>query len=186
MTDERNAAHERFAAALGSESFELSRADGRWLALTRERVAHAVDDFAGWRRLVQEAWLLSRWRSAGVPAPRVLVEDPARRIQIRERMHGLTGTDIHRETSLSPLYDASTLAANPDVRARLNDAPLSPFGRRLAESYGELAAKIRRAVDTGHAYAAAFTPTSRRTLDVDAALAALEATHATDAAKQAA
>ncbi|HUS29091.1 MAG TPA: phosphotransferase [Kofleriaceae bacterium] len=180
---------ERFAALL-DEPFELSRRDNRWLALAPNLVAFAADDFAGWRRLQQEAWLLDRWRRiGGVPAPRVLREDAVRRVQVRERMHGLTGDELHREDSLSPLYSPA-LAANPDVRARLVDAgsaaPLSPFGERLAASYGDLAARIRRSVDTMEAETVAIGPTSRRSLDVDAAIAALDASAAASAAAKAA
>jgi len=179
MSDE---ARERLFALLGSP-FELSRRDGRWLALAPDRIAFAVDDDAGWRRLGQEAWLLEKWRAGGVPAPRVLLDDPIRRVQIRERMHGLSGTEIHRETELSPLYAGPK---NPDVRERLRDAPLSAFGERLAASYGDLAARIRRSVDVADARAVGVPATSRRALDVDAAITALDATPASDVAKRSA
>jgi aminoglycoside phosphotransferase (APT) family kinase protein len=172
---------ERFAAALGV-GFELSRRDAGWLALGADVVGLAADDDAGWQRLERESWLIARWRAAGVPAPRVLRVDATRGVQVRERLHGLTGHAIHSETEASPLY----LGALPDARARLDDAPLSAFGARLAASYGELAARIRAAVSVADAGAAGFGPTSRRTLDLDDALARLRATQASSAAKAAA
>ncbi|HET9622957.1 MAG TPA: phosphotransferase [Kofleriaceae bacterium] len=178
MTPPERAAHARFAPSLGT-AFELVRRDRGWLALARDVVGFAADDDAGWRRLTSEAWLLARWRAAGVPAPRVIDEDPARGVQIRERMHGLTGEDVVSEPERSRLFDG----ALPDPRARIEGAPLSTFGERVAASYGELAARIRRAVPISDARAAGFTPTSRRTLDLDAAIARLHATTASQAAK---
>src|SRR5262249_13871557 len=74
----------------------------------------------------------------------------------------------------------------PDARARLDGAPLSAFGERLAASYGELAARIRHAVSITDAAAAGLGLTSRRVLDVDDALARLRATDAPASTKAAA
>jgi hypothetical protein len=175
-----DAARARFAGLLGA--YQLVRRESGWLALAADLVVFAPDDDAGWRRLGREAWLLDRWRAAGVPAPRVVGEDAARRIQMRERLPGLTGDDLHSESGASPLYDGPL----PDARARLDGAPLSAFGARLAASYGDLAARIHRAVAVADATAAGFGPTSRRTLDVDEAIAHLQATQASVAAKRAA
>lgn len=166
----------RFAAVLDAP-FEMSRSETRWLALGDEAVAFAADDDAGWRRLQSEAWLLERWRAAGVPAPRVLREDAARRVQVRERMHGLTGHDVEPRIWTGP---------PPDAWVRLDGAPLSAFGDRLAASYGELARRIRGAVSVADATAAGFGPCLRRTLDLDGAIARLQASSASDAAKAAA
>jgi hypothetical protein len=171
MADER----ERFAFALGTFSFDMSKRDGRWLAMTPELVAFAVDDYVAWRRLQQEDWLLSKWRNAGAPVPRVLRSDASRHVQVRERMHGLTGKELEDKLGL-----------HPDVRERLDDAPLSPLGARLAASYGELAARFRRAVGVPDAHAAGLSTTSHRAVDVDAAISALESTDASTAAKRAA
>jgi len=168
-------------AALVSEPFELSRADTRWLALGAELVAFAADNESEWRRLTAERWLIERWRAAGVPAPRVLREDAIRGVQVRERLHGLHGAQIHTDKGHSPLY--------ADARASrdwIEDAPLSPFGERVATSYGELAARIRRAVSVADASAAGLGMTSRRTIDLDDVIARLHATDAPDAAKTAA
>jgi aminoglycoside phosphotransferase (APT) family kinase protein len=170
-----NDLRERFAFVLGTFSFDMSKRDGRWLALTPDHVAFAVDDYVGWRRLQQEDWLLSKWRSAGAPVPRVLRSDASRHVQVRERMHGLTGRELEDKIEL-----------HPDVRERLRDTPLSPFGARLAASYGELAARFRRAVEVPDAHAAGLSTTSHRAVDVDAAISALEATDASSAAKRAA
>jgi aminoglycoside phosphotransferase (APT) family kinase protein len=132
--------------------------------------------------MTSEAWLIDRWRAAGVPVPRVLRMDAARRLQVLERLRGRTGDDVHRETGTSPLYPG----AIPDVRARLEDAPLSAFGERLAASYGELAARIRSAVSIDEARAAGVDVTTRRTLDLDDAIARLHATTVSPVAKAAA
>lgn len=171
----------RFAEALGA-AFELIQRERGWLALAQDVVGLAADDEADWRRLTSEAWLLERWRAAGLPAPRVLRDDPVRGIQIRERMHGLTGHAVVSEPERSLLFDG----ALPDARARLQGARLSAFGERLAASYGELAARIRRAVSVTDAIAAGFEPTSRRMLDLDDAIARLHASTASPASKAAA
>lgn len=156
---------------------EVSRRDDRWLAIDEDTVAFAVDDDAGWRRLEQEAWILERWRAAGVPAARVVRIDAARRIQVRERLHGVTGDVVE------PRIFGGT---PPDAIARLEDAPITPFGERLAESYGELAARIRSATDIDDARAADIAESSRRTLDLGCALAELDASAASPHAKRAA
>jgi hypothetical protein len=173
MQPDSQEARARFAAALDA-AFDLSWRETRWLALAADRVAFAAVDDAGWRRLEVEAWLLERWRSAGVPAPRVVQHDHGRGVQVRERLHGLTGLDIHTESGRSPLYDREL----PDARERLDDAPLSELGRRLAASYGNLAARIRRAVPIADANAAGLGLTSRRSIDVDDAIARLETSQA--------
>jgi hypothetical protein len=167
--------------ALVRGPFELSRRDTRWLALGQDVVALAADNDTEWRRLEAERWLIERWRGAGVPAPRVLREDSVRGVQVRECMHGLFGPQIHTSDGSSPLY--------ADARAQrdwIDDAPLSPFGERVAASYGELAARIRGAVSVADAAAAGLGETSRRTLDLDDVLARLDATHASAATKTAA
>lgn len=82
--DEHAAASARIGALLAAP-FELSRREDRWLALGADVVGFAAFDARGWDRLVAEARLLARWRAAGVPAPRVLHEDAARRVQRRRR-----------------------------------------------------------------------------------------------------
>jgi hypothetical protein len=169
-------------AALVSEPFELSRLDTRWLALGSDVVAFAADTEAEWRRLQAERWLIERWRAAGVPAPRVRHEDATRGVQLRERLHGLFGPQIHTSEGGSPLY-----ANRPQPTGDwIDNAPLSPFGERVATSYGELAARIRRAVSVGDASAAGLGTTSRRDLDVDDLLARLDATDASSSTKAAA
>lgn len=167
--------------ALVTGDYELSRRENRWLALFDDRVVFIADDDASRRRLDAVAWLLDRWRKAGIPAPRVLATNgPA---QTRERMHGLIGDEIHCEIDRSPLY----VGPVPDARARMISAPLTPFGERVARSYGELAARIRRAVSVDDARAAGFREvTTRRSLDVDKAIAALLHTSASQPAKDAA
>ena len=166
-------------AALASGPFELSRRDTRWLALGADTVAHVADDEAEWRRLEVERWLIDRWRAAGVPVPRVLRDDAIRRVQLRERVHGLFGPQIHTEEARSPLF----AGALPSVRQRLDDAPLSRFGERVADSYGEIAARIRGAVSVADASAAGLGMTSRRTFDFDDVMARFDATTASDVAK---
>lgn len=160
--DEHAEVSRRFGALLGTR-FELTRREDRWLALGADAVGFAALDLRGWDRLVAEARLLARWRAAGVPAPRVVDEDAALRLQVRERLHGLTGEVIE------PLLFGG---APPDARGRLaTDAPLSTFGARLAASYGELAAQIHAAVPACDPIAIALGP--RAPMDIDAALAAL-------------
>jgi hypothetical protein len=167
---------DRFAALL-SGKFEVSRHESRWLALGDDVVAFAADDDAGWRRLQSEGWLLDRWRSAGVPAPRVLREDARRGVQVRERMHGITGPTIEPR-----LFGGEP----PDAWGRLGNAPLTPFGERLAASYGALASRIRSAVSVADASAAGIGMCRRRALDLDDAIARLHASSASVAAKVAA
>jgi aminoglycoside phosphotransferase len=168
-------------ATLVDEPFELSRRDTRWLALGTEVVAFAARCDDEWRRLEAERWLIGRWRAAGVPAPRVIDEDATRGVQVRERLHGLFGAQIHTSTGHSPLY-----ARVLDSGDWIEDAPLSPFGERVATSYGELAARIRRAVSVEDASAAGLGTTSRRDVDLDDILARLDATDASSATKAAA
>ena len=92
----------RFDATLGG-SFELIRRETRWLALADELIGCAAGTDTEWRRLEVEAWLLQRWHTRGIPVPRVVRHDHARKVQLRERLHGLTGHDIHSESSRSPL-----------------------------------------------------------------------------------
>lgn len=167
---------DRFAALVGGR-FDISRRESRWLALADDVVAFAADDDAGWRRLESEGWLLGRWRSAGVPAPRVVREDPRIRVQVRERMYGITGPTIEpRVFGGEP----------PDAWARYSDTSLTPFGERLAASYGDLAMKIRSAVSVADASAAGIDMCRRRVLDLDDTIARLHASSASAAAKLAA
>jgi hypothetical protein len=180
-TSDESAARARFEGALGA-AFELVRRETGWLALTEDVVGRAADDDAGWRRLASEAWLLERWRAAGIPVPRVVREDPVCGVQVREKLHGLTGAAVVSEPERALLFDGPL----PDVRARFEGAPLSAFGERLAASYGELAARIRRAVSIADATAAGLGPTSHRAFDLDDAIARLHATDAPAATKVAA
>jgi aminoglycoside phosphotransferase (APT) family kinase protein len=109
--------------------------------------------------------------------PRLVDEDERHRVQVRERLHGLMGDDIEPR-----LFGGSP----PDAWTRLADAPISPFGERLAASYGELAKRIRTAVSVDAAKTAGITLCPRRELDVDAAIDRLQATSASRAAKLAA
>jgi Phosphotransferase enzyme family len=168
-------ARARFEPLIG-EPFEISRRDTRWLAMGDEVVAFAADDEAGWKRLQREKWLIERWRAAGVPACSVVREDETRRVQIRERLHGVTGDVVEPRIFEGPF---------PNVSDRLDGAPISAFGRRLAESYGELARRIRGAVSVSEARAAGIGMTSRRVLDIDDVLARLHASSASPAAKRA-
>jgi hypothetical protein len=174
-------ARSRFES-LVPEPFELSRRETRWLALADDVLAFGADGDAGWRRLEQESWLIDRWRAAGIPVPRVIRDDPVRRVQIRERLHGLTG-----ETVEPRIYEGALRAgALPAVSDRLDGHALSAFGRRLAASYGELARQIREAVSVDDAKAMGLGMCSHRTLDIDDAIGRLHATAASDSAKQAA
>lgn len=149
-TDEIDARN-RFAAALGGrEIAEISRRESRWLSLGPDLVAFAADDDAGWARLQLESALLARWRAAGVPAPRVLADDTLHGVQLRERLHGITG-----EAGEPLLFGGPP----PDAARRLApDCPLSPFGARLAESYGALAARIHSAISLSDALALGLSP----------------------------
>ena len=152
---------ERFEGLVDG-AFEVSRREARWLAIGDTVVAFAADDDAGWQRLVAEAWLFAKWRSAGVPVPRIVAEVGERRVLVLERLHGLTGDHIERA---------------------LGGTTLSPFGRRLAEWYGELAARMHRAVPI---HDAKIGLSRRRALNLDVAIARLRASSASDAAKAAA
>lgn len=153
---------------LGDIALEISRRERRWLAIGSDVVAFAADDDAGWARLRAEAELLARWRAAGVPAPCVLRDVPAARIQVRQRMHGITGVTVE------PLL----FGGDPPrgVARYAADAPLSAFGERLADSYGELAARIRGAMTLADGVAVGFGP--RDTGDLDLAIATLATTSA--------
>ncbi|HEX4454767.1 MAG TPA: phosphotransferase [Kofleriaceae bacterium] len=170
----------RIAAVVG-RSLETARHEGRWLALGEDVVAHAADSPDEWHRLELEHRLVDRWRDAGVPVPRVLHVDTARGVQLRQRMLGLSGLQIHDERG-SPLF----AGPSPSARDRFDSCPLSRFGARVAASYGEVAARIRRAVSLDEARAMGLGPTSRRTFDLGDALARLHASDASPAAKAAA
>lgn len=149
----------------------VSRREDRWLALGAEIVAFGAETDDEWRRLEVEAALLERWRAAGVPVPRVVRVDAARRIQQRERLDGITGEAV--EPLLFGIAATSSIARGmPDGRLRLDEAcPLSAFGARLAESYGELCARMHAAVSA--ADARAFGIREKPRMDLDAALARL-------------
>lgn len=159
---------DRFAAVLGDNALEIVRRERRWLAIGSDIVAFAADDDDGWARLRAEGALLARWRAAGVCAPRVLREISTARIQVRERMHGITGA----------LVEPLLFGCEPPrgVARYAADAPLSAFGERLAESYGELAARIRGAVTLADGAALGFGP--RSIGDLDAAIDILATTSA--------
>lgn len=159
------------------EPFQVVRRDRRWLALGKEVVAFAPDDEDGWKRLERDRWLIGRWRAVGVPASRVIREDPARRVQIRERLHGVTDDIVELR-----IFEGGL----PDISARLDGAPLTAFGQRLAASYGELARRIRSAVSVDSATAAGIATCSHRALDIDDTIARLHASNASRAAKSAA
>ena len=168
----------RFDGLVGG-AFEVSRQEreSRWLAQSDEHVAFAADDDASWRRLQSEGWLTGRWRSGSIPAPCVIGEDPERRIQVRERLHGLTG---------HALASRVWPGAWPDAATTFDDVPLAAFGERLAASYGELARRIKAAVSVADATAAGIGTTSRREIDINTGIARLQASSASRAAKQAA
>jgi hypothetical protein len=161
--------HARLAAALGTDEFELCHGDDtRDIAIAADRIAFAaaIDDEAGWRRLGVERWLLERWQAAGIAVPIVLDEDVTRRVQVRTRLDGITGSGV----------EAMVFGCDPvTVDRYAATAPLSPFGLRLAESYGELSARIRRAVAVDDAAAAGLVACPGRGLDVDLAIAKLAA-----------
>jgi len=161
----------RLATVVG-RAVEPERRETRWLAMTDDVVAFAAADDAAWQRLACEAWLIERWRVAEIPVPRLLLNDALLRVQVREKLHGLTGDAVHGHL--------------PDVISLLAGTPLSAFGETLAHSYGELAARIRRAATAADARAIGLGETSRRALDLDHALACLDASHASAAAKAAA
>lgn len=169
-------AQARFARVIGG-AFDVSRRDARWLALGDDVVAFAADDDLGWRQLQREAWLLRRWRAAGVPAPRVLREDATALVQVRERLHGLTGDAVE-----SRLF----VGERPDAWARLDHTPITRFGERLAGSYGELARRIKGAVTVDEAAAVGIGLCPRRAIDLDGAIARLHASTASAAARAAA
>ncbi len=151
----------------------VSRRDDRWLALGSDIVAFGADTDDEWKRLEVEAELLRRWSAAGVPVPRVIGIDTARRIQLRERMDGITGEAV--EPLLFGIEAPSSIAPGmPDARSRLDEAcPLSPFGVRLAESYGERCARMHAAVSVDDARA--FGIREKPRMDLDAALVCLGA-----------
>jgi len=163
-------------------ALEISRREKSWLGLGEDVVAFAADNDDEWQRLEVEHWLIDRWRAAGVPVPRVLREDATLRVQVRERVHGLFGAEIHAEGQPSRL----TVGPMPNERDRLDEAPLTAFGTRLAESYGEIAARIHSAISIADAVRVGLGPTRHRVLDLDAAIAELHACDASPTAKAAA
>jgi len=180
------AVHERFQRVLGTE-VQADRRDDRWLAMTTDRVAFAADDDTEWARLRAEARLIARWRAAGVPVPRILDENERERVQVRERLDGimgevveplLFGTATLADVDLiSPFTRAGTPLpwSLPDAARRFDPGcPLSPFGERLAQSYGEISARIHAAVSLDEA--AELGITTRRPFELDDAIAKLRAT----------
>ena len=165
----------------------LTRRDDRWLALGARQIAFAADGEGEWARLCAEARLIERWRDAGVPVPRILATDEHDRVQVRERLDGIMGeivepllfgsatlADLHRISPFAPAGQPLPWPL-PDGPARLAGAcPLSPFGVRLATSYGQLCARMHAALDleTG----ARLGLAARAPMDLDAAFARLRAT----------
>jgi len=163
MSSSMEQVHARFATLLKAP-FEVCRRDDRWLALDADHVAFAVDDAQGWQRLEQEAWVARRWLDYGVPAPRVLAADETVGVQVRSRLHGLTGAAVEERLFEGP----------PGSRQHL-----SAFGARLAASYGDLAARIRRAIPLAEAQLVGFPLSPRRQLDFDAVLERLRVVDST-------
>ncbi len=149
----------------------VSRREDRWLALGPDIVAFGADTDEEWKRLEVEAELLRRWRAAGVPVPRVIDADAHRRIQLRERLDGLTGEAV--EPLLFGIEAQSSFAREmPDGQLRLDEAcPLAPFGARLAESYGDLCARLHAAISLDEARV--FGVREKPRMDLDAALVRL-------------
>jgi hypothetical protein len=153
-----------FDAVLG-DSYEIHQREARWLGVGATLVAAKAMDERTWQQLQREAWLLTHWRAAGIPAPQLISNDANERIQVRERLRGLTGAEI----------ESRTFTATSTLRERLEGAALSGWGEQFATSYGELAARIRGAVTLNAAFAAGFPDVHDRKLDVDLALSLLEA-----------
>jgi len=99
----------------------------------------------------------------------------ARRVQVRERLIGLTG---------QVLAGRVWPGAWPEESTKFDDVPLAAFGERLAASYGEIARRIKTAVSMADATAAGFGTTSRRRIDVDTGIAQLRTSSASRTAKQ--
>jgi aminoglycoside phosphotransferase (APT) family kinase protein len=155
------AARTRILAVSGITA-EPTWRETRWLALGQRAVALAADDDVGWARLRAEAALLARWVEAGVPAPRVLDVDDARRVMVRERVDGLTGDDVEpRIFGGAPPADRSAATVS-----------ITDFGARLAARYGELAARIHDAATPADAIAIGLGPRGRVDLDEASSLLA--------------
>jgi hypothetical protein len=170
-------------ARIVDSAFQLSRREDRWLAMGDTFVAFAANDDAEWARLRSVAQLIERWHSAGVPVPRVI--DECDQVLVRERLDGIMGeivepllfgsatlTDLGR---ISPFTRAGERLpwALPDGFTRLDaGCPLSPFGARLAQSYGEMAARMHGAIAMDEISGITVRPP----MDLDAALDRLRAT----------
>jgi hypothetical protein len=100
-----------------------------------------------------------------VPVPRVIGADTGQRIQRRERLHGINGEAV--EPMLFGIVAPSSIARGmPDGRLRLDEAcPLSAFGARLAESYGDLCARMHAAVSIDDARAFGLREKPRTAID---------------------
>ncbi len=163
----------RFAAVLGDRAVAPDERGDRWLALGPDYVAFAAFDQPGWARLRAEGALLGAWRSAGLPVPQVLREDATQRVQVRERMQG----PVHGDEVLDRIFGVGTPggpASADDLDNRYApEVPLTDFGARCAESYGELTARMHAAVTADSALGEALGPCERK--DVEACLDLLHA-----------
>lgn len=125
----------------GMGSLQVAWRDWRWLIEPEaaDVIAFLSPDEAGWHRLRREAALLVRLAPTGVPAPDLIAENRALRLQIRTRVSGLVGREVER------LCFGSRPLPDPAARYR-PDCPLTSQGRRLAAELGSAVALMHRAV----------------------------------------
>lgn len=169
------AAFEALLGPVEAGRLDVSRRERWWLGLGDDIVAFAAEDDASWTRLLAEGALLRRWRQAGVPASVLRDESPTHRVQLRQRLHGITGAVV----------EGLLFGVAPDIVADryATTTPLSPFGQVLAASYGELAATMHSAVPIADGFVGALGHWDPIDLDdVERRLAAYRASAASIAA----
>lgn len=110
-----------------SPKTDWQRREDRWIAIDDETVAMRFDDPA---RAAVERDLIQKWRAIGIPVPEILDENGG--IQVRRKLHGITGEAVEPMIFGRPVT----------MDERFIDAPITRFGARLADNYGELARRL--------------------------------------------
>ena len=115
---------------------DLEWREWRWIGVEPTEVVLVAPDARGWARLAREARIIEAFRArAGAVVPRILSEDPYRRVQRRERGDGITGHDVERMIFGTPWL--------PDSATRYRgDLVLTSRGVRLAADLGRTLALL--------------------------------------------
>ncbi|WP_394830112.1 phosphotransferase [Pendulispora rubella] len=123
----------------------------RWAAtFDQGLIAFAADDDDGWDRLRREGALLACLRDRvafGIPG--VIVEDEARRLQLRRMVPGITGQAVEQLVFGHATIESAGARYRPGL-------PLTREGARLARDLGRALGELQHAVSVDDAHALGF------------------------------